>query len=213
MPKQTLADEDGHRNYRRDLCEEVLAVRRISFLVDLALCVDQGLRLDQHALAFVPLARPAESHDDSMPAASGLGPTSRQCITRRKELQVVQAHAAQAGRTRRLHHQQVAGDRAAMAWPVVVQRRDDHQLGRRAGLLRQALLLLRGKPWRYPMRSIRLFDMGVAAPTEIEALPARRGGHVRRLARPQTRPKRQSFNVGGLSHPIPSSTSIGLTYF
>jgi hypothetical protein len=158
-------------------------LRGPSLIFQPAAGVDEGARLDQQALALVPLARPAEAHDDSMSLAPSPCPPRQQSIAGRKELQVVQTGAAKANRARRLHDEKVAGARAAAAGPVAVQGRYHDKFRRRARLPYQTLSLPLGKLSRHPMGPARQVDVSIPARAETKRLPTRCAGDVVRLAR------------------------------
>src|SRR5229473_1902298 len=154
-------------------------------LVELALRVGQGLRLDQQALPLVAAAALAEAHHDGMSRALRLGPAREQRVSGGEELEIVETDAAQARRPGFFHDEKIAGAAAAVAGPLGVQRQDHHQVRRTARLLRQALPPLLGKPGRNPMGAIELLDRGVAAAAEAQRLPLRRARDIVRLARGQ----------------------------
>ena len=113
--------------------------------------IRQGLGLDQKTLSFVTATRPAEAYDDSISGAFRFRAPREQGIARRQIREILEANAAQARRAGGLHHQQIPGAAAPMAYPLRVQRLDHHQFRGAACLFRQALAFLPGKLGRGPM--------------------------------------------------------------
>ncbi len=125
-----------------------------SFFGDLRLRMGQSLRLDQQAATLIAITASAVADDNRKSRAIRLCAPAEPRIARRKELQVVEPDAAQAGRSRRLHHQKAPGSATPMASPFSVQRLDHHQIRRPTRLLYKALALALGPSGRNPMGAL-----------------------------------------------------------
>src|ERR1700680_2436505 len=117
------------RRYDSNLGNAALIARDI---VELALRLHQGLRLDQQALSFVTAPALTEAHDHGISGAFRLHPAREQRISGGEELEIVETDAPQARRPRTLHQEKITGAAAPVARPRIVQWLDHHQLRRTA---------------------------------------------------------------------------------
>src|SRR5713226_1710113 len=211
-------------------------------LLEFALRFRQGSWLDQQALSFIAVSAPAEAHHHGVPWAFRLGSTREQRIPGGQIFKIVETRTSQARRARIFHDEKSTAAAAPVTRPRIMQRFDHYQLGRAARPLYQVLLLVLGKVARNPMRAIQLFDCRVSTLAEAQRSPRRRLRDIVGLTWDQSlrcgpRPKQlhglgnarqivctapsrwsncpccQRLTAPGSSHPIPTSTSIGLTYF
>jgi hypothetical protein len=136
--------------------------------------------------ARIACARPAEAHDDGVSCALRFCLARQIGVPRRQEFEVVEPDATQAGGPAILHHQQMPGLPTAMTFPVILERRDNHELGRTARLLDEACALLFAECRRDEVGAIVHFDAAVAALAEAQGRRAWLAGDIGGLARTKT---------------------------
>jgi hypothetical protein len=158
----------------------------------LSLDTPERLPLDEDPLPLVAAARATEANDDRRQPARLPRPAGQRRVAGRQEDEMVEVGAAHADRPRLLHQQEVPRPTAAGAGPFL-ERRDDHQLGRAALPLAQALPLAFGQLRRDPMSAVGTLDSDVAADAEAQTAAIARAGEVIGLAREQAASVREAL--------------------